>query len=52
MPDPRAELVRQIRRALILDGGLSLEEETGGGFDPYNSRLAPTTGQWRVRRRD
>lgn len=52
VPDTRAELMRQIQRALIVDGGLRLEDDRSDGFDPYNNRVTPTTGQWRVRRRD
>jgi hypothetical protein len=45
--------MRQIRRALILDGGLGPKtREGGGGFDPYNRRATPARNQWRVRRRD
>ena len=46
--------MRQIRRALILDGGLGAKTRAGGGgFDPYNRREAtPRDQQWRVRRRD
>ncbi len=52
LPDPRAKLVREIQRALILSAELSLEEDRRGGFDPYNSRTTPSNGVWRVRRRD
>jgi len=47
--------MRQIRRALIVDGGLGArtrEGGGGGGFDPYNRRATPARDQWRVRRRD
>lgn len=50
-PDPRAELLRQIRRALILEADLRLEDDSKTGFDPYNNRLASSSGVWRVRRR-
>jgi len=52
VPDPQVELMRQIQRALILGGDLSLEEDRRAGFDPYNNRATPTSGVWRVRRRD
>lgn len=52
-PDPHAELMRQIRRALILEGGLGGEGPgEKGGFDPYNNRLSLAGDRWRVRRRD
>lgn len=53
MPDARAEVMRQIRRALILSGGaLTGEDSAQGGFDPYNKRATPRSDSWRVRRRD
>jgi hypothetical protein len=52
MPDKQAEVMQQIRKALLLDAGLKLEDERRGGFDPYNSRVTSASGQWRVRRRD
>jgi hypothetical protein len=52
LADPQAELRRQIRRALLLGGDLSLEEDRRGGFDPYNNRAVPASGVWRLRRRD
>jgi hypothetical protein len=52
VPDPQAELMRQIRRALLLGGDLSLEEDRRGGFDPYNNRATPASDVWRLRRRD
>ena len=52
LADPQAELMRQIRRALLIGGDLSLEEDRGDGFDPYNNRATPTSGVWRLRRRD
>jgi hypothetical protein len=53
VPDPHAKLMRQIQRALLLAADLKLEEESSGGFDPYNNRATPTgSGVWRVRRRD
>jgi hypothetical protein len=51
-PDKHAEVMQQIRRALLLDSALRLEEqERRDGFDPYNNRVTPTSGQWQVRRR-
>jgi hypothetical protein len=57
--DPRDEVLRQIRLALILDGGLTGDAAQSSapsvgpaGFDPYNSRTAPASGVWRSRRRD
>lgn len=50
--DTHAEVMRQIQRALIRDCGLQLEPERREGFDPYNNRVTPSSGQWRVRRRD
>ena len=52
-PDAHAEVMEQIRRALILDAGLGPKTHAGGGgFDPYNNRGGRTSDRWRVRRRD
>ena len=52
LPDTQAELMRQIQQALLIGGDLSLEEDRRRGFDPYNNRANPTSGVWRLRRRD
>jgi hypothetical protein len=58
-PDARDEVLRQIRLALILGGGLSLDAAQASapsvgpaGGDPYNSRTASGSDVWRSRRRD